>query len=308
LTPFSDRLRRTPPLLLDGPMGTELSRRGVDTSLPLWSARALLQDPDAVARIHADHVAAGAEIVTTNTFRTHRRSLAQEGVGEMAAELTALAVRLARQAAEGATPRPGLPRRYVAGSIAPLEDCYSPDLTPPHDELLAEHGEMVENLVAAGVDLLLLETMPTIREAAAAAMAAVASGVPVLAGLTCGSDGRLLSGESVTAAARTLEPLGVHGLLINCTPADVLEPALQELALAASTPIGAYGNVGHAESVLGWANTDVLDPDDYLRYARRWLNVGAHLVGCCCGTRVEHVQALRRFLDAGPPTETGAGS
>ncbi|MCC6642745.1 MAG: homocysteine S-methyltransferase family protein, partial [Deltaproteobacteria bacterium] len=86
-------------MILDGALGTELERRGVPSALPLWSAHALLERPDLVRAIHAEYVAAGAEILTANTFRTQERTLARAGFGARAAELTALAVRLAREAA-----------------------------------------------------------------------------------------------------------------------------------------------------------------------------------------------------------------
>src|SRR5512146_2033834 len=89
-------------LLLDGATGTELQRRGVDTSLPLWSARALLEAPEVLRAIHADYIAAGADILTTNTFRTHRRTLTRAGLGERTHELTQLAVKIAREAAQQA--------------------------------------------------------------------------------------------------------------------------------------------------------------------------------------------------------------
>src|SRR6266851_5645740 len=101
---FLKRLARARPILLDGATGTELNRRGVDTELPLWSARALLDAPAALSQIHADYVRAGAEVLTADTFRTHRRSLARGGhaYAERAAELTRLAVGLARAAADQA--------------------------------------------------------------------------------------------------------------------------------------------------------------------------------------------------------------
>src|SRR5258707_8830056 len=136
---FLDRLGDPRPILLDGATGTELNRRGVSTDLPLWSAGALLDAPATLRQIHRDYLLAGAEIVTANTFRTHRRSLARGGYGDSAAELTRLAVELARAAVgEGALAPPA----YVAGSLAPLEDCYSPELVPPQAECEREHAEL----------------------------------------------------------------------------------------------------------------------------------------------------------------------
>ena len=97
---FEDRLASERPLLLDGATGAELNRRGVDTGLPMWSANALLTDAgqDVLRQIHADYLSAGAEILTTNTFRTHRRALAPSGNADRALELTRRAVDIARLA------------------------------------------------------------------------------------------------------------------------------------------------------------------------------------------------------------------
>ena len=115
-------------LLLDGATGTELNRRGVDTGLPMWSANALTTDSglNVLRQIHLDYLNAGADILTSNTFRTHRRALV--GKGYAARDLTRRAVATAQEAVA----QFGQPAQ-VAGSVAPLEDCYRPDLAPPDD-------------------------------------------------------------------------------------------------------------------------------------------------------------------------------
>jgi homocysteine S-methyltransferase len=300
VTTFLERLGDPRPILLDGATGTELNRRGVSTDLPLWSAGALLDAPAALRQIHRDYLLAGAEIVTANTFRTHRRSLARGGLGDSAAELTRLAVELAQAAVgEGALERPA----YVAGSLAPLEDCYSPELVPPQAECEREHAEMAANLAAAGADLILVETMNTIREAHAAATVACATGLPVLASFVCRTDGRLFSGESVAAAVAAIAPLGVAGLLINCTPSTTIHEPFAELSAAVAAqpaPVavrGLYANIGHTNDIDGWTSTADVTPLDYARLARGWLTQGANLIGGCCGTTPAHIAALRAVLD-----------
>src|SRR5512143_4340154 len=120
---FSDRLSQSPTIILDGATGTELDRRGVDTGLPLWSANALLSEggQSILKEIHADYLRAGAEILTANTFRTHRRALRPSGNGGRALELTRRAVDIARGAIAGAG---GSAPCFIAGSISTLEDCY----------------------------------------------------------------------------------------------------------------------------------------------------------------------------------------
>jgi homocysteine S-methyltransferase len=297
---FLKRLMQRRPILLDGATGTELNRRGVNTDLPLWSARALLEAPDVVRQIHADYVRAGAELITANTFRTHRRSLARAGRGDLALTLTRRAVDLAREAARAAE---GGQACLVAGSLAPLEDCYSPELVPPQAECEREHAEMARHLALAGVDVILVETMNTIREAQAAARAGRAAGLPVLASVVCRSDGRLFSGERVADAVRALAPLGVAGLLVNCTPSATIHQPFAELRAAVTAqpvPVpltGLYANIGHTNDITGWTNTEDVTPLEYARLASGWLAQGANLVGGCCGTAPSHIAALRLMLD-----------
>ena len=153
-----ERLTRGAPLLLDGATGTELERRGVATPLPLWSAPALFEAPEVLAAIHSDYAAAGVEVLTANTFRTQRRTLARGGWGDRAEQATQRAVEIARGAATRAAARP-----FVVGSAPPLEDCYRPDLVPDAESLAREHAEHAIHLAGAGVDAALVETMNTVR-------------------------------------------------------------------------------------------------------------------------------------------------
>ncbi|MFP8874940.1 MAG: homocysteine S-methyltransferase family protein, partial [Myxococcota bacterium] len=242
------RLATGPPLLLDGAMGTELERRGVATELPLWSTQVLLEEPQRVAEIHREYAAAGAEILTANTFRTQRRTLRRAKRTETAEELTRRAVGLAQKVASESA-RPIL----VAGSAPPLEDCYRPDLVPDNASLAREHSEHLRYLLEAGVDLVLIETMNSIREADAAARAAAESGVPFFASFVCEGNTRLLSGEPLRDAANLALGHGALCVLVNCVPTSgvskclaVLESAVAGSADRASeTPyFGAYPNLG----------------------------------------------------------------
>lgn len=289
---FRERLVHGAPLLIDGGLGSELDRRGVDVSLPLWSARALLDDPPALLGVHREYAEAGADIITTNTFRTQRRTLERAGIAESVSELINVAVHMAK----AATTVPGC-RPYVGGSIGPLEDCYRPDLVPDAVALESEHAEMAEALATAGVDLIMAETMNTGREAVAAARAAVATELPVLVSLVCDAEGRLLSGEDPGRVAVSLKEVGVDAVLVNCAPAPELHRALRRILGSVDTPTGGYANVGYADEEGAWVNTDAIDPRAYANYAATWLDEGARLIGSCCGTTPAHTQALRTLID-----------
>jgi homocysteine S-methyltransferase len=283
-------------LILDGATGTELNRRGVDTGLPLWSANALLNDRDAdiLKQIHADYLNAGADIITTNTFRTHARALAPSGNAHRALELSRRAVDIAREAITSV--KSDSPK-FIAGSISTLEDCYEPGRVPTAEELRAEHSERVKHLLQSGVDFFLVETINSIREALIITKLAVTTGLPVVVSFVCNADGKILSGETLTEAASQLLPLGISVIGVNCGPTPNLAKPLAELESACGKyfPLIAYGNIGYADEKVGWINTDAEDPEIYAQHASRW---NARIVGGCCGTTPEHIRALKKSAQA----------
>lgn len=291
---FLDFLSRSDQVVLDGATGTELNRRGVDTGLPLWSANALMNERDAgiLQSIHEDYLRAGADIISTNTFRTHRRALAPSGNADRALELTRRAVDIARAAIVSVSAdRP----RFVAGSISTLEDCYRPDLVPPDRELRAEHSERIHHLVECGVDLILIETINTLREAIVIAQLALATGTSSIVSFVCDRGGKILSGETLTEAARQLLPLGISAIGVNCGPAPYLDRPLAELQAACGEhfPLIAYGNIGYADETVGWINTDSESPAVYCDHAARW---PAKIIGGCCGTTPDHIRQLANAI------------
>jgi homocysteine S-methyltransferase len=286
---FLERLQQNEPLVLDGATGTEINRRGIETTLPLWSAGALQTHPDVVRDIHTDYLRAGADIITTNTFRTHAHNLEST---EEARQMTLLAVQLAQEAiAElGRT-------AFIAGSIAPLEDCYSPELTPSEIYCQREHARMVKNLADASVDFLLIETMHTIHETKAAAKAAYEAEIPFVVSFILNNVGQLLSGESLQKAVREIMPFEPAAFMVNCIPVKQIVPALRALQELTNLPIGAYGNMGIVDESSGWAIDEDLTPAHYCHRVEAWLDLGAKIIGSCCGSNPEHTQALRELVD-----------
>ncbi|MDJ0974629.1 MAG: homocysteine S-methyltransferase family protein [Planctomycetota bacterium] len=282
------------PLLLSGAVGTELLRRGVATPLPLWATAAMLEAPEVVRSIHADYVSAGARIVTANTFRTDRTTLSKVGLATRTRELNKLAVRLAREGVAAARPTAPI---LVAGSVAPVEDCYEPDLVPDDRTLTLEHGVRIGHLVAAGAACALIETMNTIREARVALEAANAGNLPAFVSFTCAPGARLLSGEPVAEAVAAVEPLAPLGILVNCCAPDVATEALAQVVEATAIPAGVYANGrGRAHDETGWVFKGGVSNRAYVKEARRWLDLGARLIGGCCGTTPRTIRALARLL------------
>jgi S-methylmethionine-dependent homocysteine/selenocysteine methylase len=301
---FRGRLAGTRAVVLDGATGTELQRRGVDTGLPLWSARALSSEAgrDVLKAIHADYARAGAEVLTTNTFRTTQRALGRAGVQDRWVLFNRRAVEAARAGAASSGEAPDAAPRtiFVAGSIAPLEDCYSCDLVPPQADCLREHLQQVDLLAHLGVDLILIETMNTYREARAAVLAVRAAGIDALLSLCPGDPDRLLSGEPLDhAIPRLLEASKgrVVGLLLNCATPEVLARAAPVLArLAGSLPWGLYAHLGERDPVTGWRLPERHEAQAYAAWVRDRLDEGARLVGGCCGTMPDHIAALESVV------------
>lgn len=296
---LDELLRSVAPLLLDAAMGSDLNRRGLPTRLPLWSALGLLERPELVRQIHVDNLKAGADIITTNTFRTTARTLAKAGIDPArASELDALAVRLADEARV----ETGRFDALIAGSIAPLEDCYAPTFDVPDERALAEHRAQARNLTAAGVDLLMVETMPTSTEAAIALRAAQESGLPATVGFVCGipepgGPVKLLSGETLAEAVERVQPLGPAAIFANCAPAAVITAVLRELRALTDLPSGGYANAGHVDDEVGWSPAGGMSGEQYARHVTAWLALGARIVGGCCGTHPVHTAASRGAID-----------
>jgi homocysteine S-methyltransferase len=284
--PLRAWLRARRPLLLDGATGTELERRGVRSDLPLWSSWGLLEAPDAVRRIHLDYLQAGVDALTAATFRTHARSLAAGGVEGRAAELCALAVRLAREAAEAAG-RDAL----VLGSAAPLEDCYHPERVPGEDALAREHAQHARHLVRAGADAILVETINALREGVAAARAAREAGAELLVSFVCDRDGRLLSGEPLAEAIDAVACFAPAAVGVNCLPPDAVDACLPVLRRA-GLPFLVYANAGAPGTTT---------PEAYAAAGLRWASAGAACIGGCCGTTPAHLRALVARLRREPP-------
>jgi S-methylmethionine-dependent homocysteine/selenocysteine methylase len=289
---LADRIAAGAALVKDGATGTELERRGCRSDLPLWSAHALLEAPEVLLAIHADYLEAGAEVLTADTFRTQRRTLARAGLGARAPRLTALAVELARRAAGRAGDR----RVFVLGSDPPLEDCYRPDLAPTDPAVLrAEHAEHVRNLLAAGVDAILVETMNTIREALASLTEIRALGAPAIVSFVCDDRGRLLSGEPLRDALAAVAELAPLAAGVNCLPVRAVEACLPAL-VSSGLRFAVHANLGDPLPGAPGRFRDELDPGAYAAAAQGWVAAGARLVGGCCGTRPGHIRALAALL------------
>ncbi len=281
-------------IIMDGGMGTEILHRGVPTTLPLWSAEALLTNPETVQRIHEDYIRAGAQIIITDTFCATRRAFAKQGIADKAREASILACQLARQAIAHVKPEHEV---YIAGSMAPLEDCYSPELTPSNQELLEEHAIYAQDLKAGGVDFLLLETMITLRETLAAIQAARKVAMPFAVSFCTDKQGALLGGETLQDVVKEVAQYDPLFLGINCVSPSTATKALRILKSVTHKPLSVYAQgAGAPDDAQGWQFTDENTLDNYVIFAKRWRDEGAQIIGGCCGTNPTYIERLHEEI------------
>jgi len=282
-----------PPLLLDGAMGTELERRGVDVSLPLWSAAAVEDHPEIVQAIHTNHISAGAEVITTSTFRTTQRTF--EKVTHDAQEASDRA-RAAAMSAINLAKRPAGSSVLVAGSIAPLEDCYSPELFPGVESAVAEFRQLAEWLIEGGVDLFLIEAMSRIDEASAALKATSDLVLPRWVSFIVSDAGHLLSGDRLEGAVRQVEEQGADAVLVNCSDPSVSVKALDTFRRCTDLPVGLYPNLGHTDPAPSGEISGMYPKSELVQIMTKAIRKGARIVGGCCGSTPEHIAALARTI------------
>lgn len=290
-----------PLLILDGGTGRELARSGAPFRQPEWSALALIEGPQFVSAVHRAYVAAGADVITTNSYAVVPFHIGEERFAEQGDALAALAGRLAREVADSAERKV-----HVAGSLPPICGSYRPDLVD-----LDRARPVLEVLVAAlapSIDHWLAETLSSLVEARLAASLTAPTGKPLWFSFTLEdeqptAEPTLRSGESVAEAARLAQELGAAALLFNCSQPEVMEAAVRaaraELGPDSPIRIGVYANAFPPMAADAEANNGLtpiredLTPEGYGRFAAAWHAAGASILGGCCGIGPEHIAALR---------------
>jgi homocysteine S-methyltransferase len=293
---FSDLIGDRP-VLADGAMGTMINGRGVPISR--CYAELNVSDPALILSIHEDYLQAGAEILETNTFGANRFQLERHGLADKVAEFNAAGVRIARKAADGLKQKQA-GDVWVAGTLGPLGVPLEPLGKTGLDEARAAYREQILALVAAGVDMLIIETMMALNQAREAVLAAreVAADHPVLVMMTVDDDSNCLDGASPAHAAAVLTEAGADAIGVNCSsgPATVLT-AIEAMRAATSLPIAAMPNAGLPRAVEG-RNIYFCSPEYMASFARKALAAGAQILGGCCGTTPHHIRAMRAAVRA----------
>lgn len=289
------------PLLCDGAMGTLLHARGVAYEQCFDALN--LTSSELIQGIHREYIAAGAQIIETNTFGANRAKLEAYNLAERVRDINFRAVQLAREAREIS----GQPV-FIAGAVGPTgRPLQAPD---EHrlSELRALFREQIDALIEGGADLLILETFSSLAELRQAVLAAQeAGGLPIVAQMSFYEDIHTLSGQSAARVAAVLSDLGVDVMGANCSvgPAATLD-ALQEMITAVKQHddetkthpqlFSAQPNAG-LPTRIGNRFFYVATPDYFADYALRFAKAGVQMIGGCCGTTPHHIAAMRKALD-----------
>lgn len=281
----SDELRlawQQRPLVLDGGMGTALIQRGLPkgASPDLWN----LENPTAVEQVHRDFLAAGADLLLTNTFGASPARLAPFGAAERVSEVNQQGVKLARQAM-GEAQNSTEPRRFVAGDIGPAT---------------LRYAEQAQVLIDAGVDAIVIETMYELREFVAAikAVRAVSPSIPLIAMMTFDGE-TTYDGTKPETVVESAERLGCDAVGANCSngPEEML-PVIKRMAevqsrcLLAAKPSAGLPKIGNGRTDYPY------DAQTMAKYIEPFLELGVRLLGGCCGTTPEFTQMIRRYVNS----------
>jgi homocysteine S-methyltransferase len=280
-------------VVIDGAMGTELETRGVPMNEKVWSGVAMLSHPEVVRAAHADYIAAGAEVIITNTFGAGPQALESAGFGDQMESITRSAVEVARQARDEAAKGPVA----IAGSMCPWVD--------PKESLDVVHlsegfRKQAELLAEEDVDLIALEMCSSrLDYAALITEAAVATGLPVWLGMSCArheETGDLVGFDQPHVDfAESVSELACIGVgVINIMHTSIADTAagLELVKEHWSGPIGAYPESGHFV-MPNWQFVDIIEPDDLVQEMRVWVANGVQIIGGCCGLGLPHIRALK---------------
>ena len=296
-TSLADLLATGRVLLADGATGTNYFDRGLEAGMApeIWN----LEQPDEVVALHRAFVAAGADVILTNTFGCNRQRLRLHDLHERAYELARRAAELARAAADEVDRAV-----VVAGSVGPTGELFEPLGALTHEVAVAAFREQIEGLRDGGADVAWIETMSAVEELRAAATAAIEAGMPYVATASFDTAGRTMMGMMPGALADVFDGLAEAPLafVANCGvgASDLLVSVLAMTDRTPEAAVAAKGNCG-VPHFVGSEAVYSGTPELMGSYAVLAADAGARIVGGCCGTAPEHVAAMRAALDARVP-------
>lgn len=286
INPFEIAARKNRPLILDGAIGSRLQKMGVDTSSPLWSSLANLTAPDLVAQLHKDYLEAGADIITTNTFRTNPSAIKRFQYSSRVI-LTRAGVKLALDAAVGRSV-------FVAGSNAPAEDCYQRLRVLSCKELESNHHQHIDLLIDSGVNFVLNETQSHFDEIKIICRHCAQNDIPFIVSLYSTDSRTILSGETLSDVVKYINSFVPLAIGINCI--NMKSYNLVKASLPLYFPSGFYLNLGLGK-ISDSQIIHSVSPKKYSDFVKQNICKGTAFVGSCCGSSPAHTKMLKEVID-----------
>ncbi|MCK9425636.1 MAG: homocysteine S-methyltransferase family protein [Ignavibacteriaceae bacterium] len=282
---FAKRINR--PLLLDGAMGSLLQQKGIKSHPQLWMSMANLTHPKEVLKAHQAYIKAGADIITTNTFRTNPVSIKKSNEIISGFDFVQKSVKLAKTAV-------GDKQIIIAGSNPPAEDCYQVKRTISKKEIEANHVEHIEYLITSGCNFILNETQSHLDEILFVAKFCNNNSIPYVMSLFFTNKLKLLSGENLFDVIRTIEEFSPLAISLNCILPKTFQKVFRKLNKDKSW--GFYLNCGsdafnHENITCG------ISPIDYSQEVKKYLKKNPIFIGSCCGSSPNHTKELQKLLD-----------
>ena len=276
-------------LVCDGAIGTELRKR-----VPLYlqcvdACNISTEHAEKVTAVHRAYADAGADVIQTNTYQANREALAVHGLAEQVEEINRTGVMLARDAVPETC--------YVAGSVGQIPFQTSDTAGPTTKAIRRLFKEQMDALVDEGVDLLVLETFVSPKQAEIATKQALSYGVPVIVQISGVSGGTVGAGLDVRVFAQELEQLGAHAVGINCRGPHDLVGAMELIAPVVRTPIVVQPNAGNPRVEQGEiALSYTVEAEVFSDYVEKLVELGANMIGGCCGTTPEYTAKIRQTV------------
>ena len=279
------------PLILDGAMGTELIRYGLDLPLPLWSADINLTHPESVQQVHDNYIAAGSDVITTNTFRTTPWTYRKAGytslrASERARDSLLKAVELARKSS--------IDRVRIAGSITTVEDCYKPKLYPGKTAVEDTYGTVLEWFLETDIDLILFETMGNLEEIKIAMGLSSNLMQERWLSLILHDENHLLDGTRLESVFDFLDEEDTSVLLFNCNKIETTLDALHSIDQKFSGSWGVFPNLGIANFENHYF--EILDNSKFEAGIKEILYLEPDVIGVCCGSTPRHIELIKSYI------------
>lgn len=273
------------PLILDGAVGSLLIKMGVKPDSNLWTSAANISDPEKVFTLHVKYLKAGADIITTNTFRTNPAAVNQSNVDQT--ELVKNGVLLAKNAAAKYN-------ALIAGSNPPAEDCYQRQRTITQKDLRYNHHKHISQLMEYGCDFVLNETQSHFDEIKIICEYSSKKNIPFVLSLFTDQKLNLLSGENIYEVINYLKHFPALAIGFNCISAETfLRLGFKFLN---RMNWGFYLNCGRSEHTSENIISSV-SPDNYLKVVQSSLAKSPSFIGACCGSTPKHISKLKKYFD-----------